>query len=53
MIMPLSSGVCDPPVGAILFVGCALPFWDIMFAVPVLITYLPWLPLYPPHLLRL
>src|SRR6202045_2917453 len=56
MIMMLNPGIglCHAPVGAILFVGCAVgkvtieqvmrriwPFYAIMFAVLMLVTYLP------------
>src|SRR5271154_1388214 len=56
MIMRLNLGIglCHPPVGSILFVGCAVgrvtmeqvmrriwPFYGVMFAVLMLVTYLP------------
>jgi TRAP-type C4-dicarboxylate transport system permease large subunit len=57
---------CHPPVGAILFVGCAVgkvtieevmrkiwPFYGVMFAVLMLVTYLPTISLWLPHLLGL
>jgi TRAP-type C4-dicarboxylate transport system permease large subunit len=53
-------------VGAILFVGCAVgkvtieevmrkiwPFYGVMFAVLMLVTYLPAISLWLPHLLGL
>ena len=68
MIMLLNLGIClcHPPVGAILFVGCAVgkvtieqvmrkiwPFYAVMFAVLMLVTYLPAISLWLPHLLGL
>src|ERR1700758_2179793 len=61
MMLNLGIGLCHPPVGAILFVGCAVghvtmeqvmrriwPFYGVMFAVLMLVTYIPsislWLP---------
>jgi tripartite ATP-independent transporter DctM subunit len=61
MLLNLGIGLCHPPVGAILFVGCAVgkvtieqvmrriwPFYGVMFAVLMLVTYVPaislWLP---------
>jgi tripartite ATP-independent transporter DctM subunit len=61
MLLNLGIGLCHPPVGAILFVGCAVgkvtieevmrriwPFYGVMFAVLMLVTYMPaislWLP---------
>ena len=54
MMLNLGIGLCHPPVGAILFVGCAVgdvtieqvlrriwPFYGVMFAVLMLVTYLP------------
>jgi tripartite ATP-independent transporter DctM subunit len=54
MLMNLGIGLCHPPVGAILFVGCAVgkvrledvmkeiwPFYLVMFAVLMLVTYVP------------
>src|ERR1700726_3867788 len=53
MLLNLGIGLCHPPVGAILFVGCAVgkvtieevmrkiwPFYGVMFAVLMLVTYL-------------
>jgi tripartite ATP-independent transporter DctM subunit len=66
MMLNLGIGLCHPPVGAILFVGCAVgnvtieqvlrriwPFYGVMFAVLMLVTYLPALSLWLPHLLGL
>jgi tripartite ATP-independent transporter DctM subunit len=61
MLLNLGMGLCHPPVGTILFVGCAVgkvtieevmrriwPFYGVMFAVLMLVTYAPaislWLP---------
>jgi tripartite ATP-independent transporter DctM subunit len=61
MLLNLGIGLCHPPVGAILFVGCAVgkvtieevmrriwPFYGVMFAVLMFVTYVPaislWLP---------
>lgn len=61
MMLNLGIGLCHPPVGAILFVGCAVgkvsieqvmrtiwPFYGVMFAVLMLVTYIPWLSLWLP-----
>jgi len=66
MMLNLGIGLCHPPVGAILFVGCAVgdvtieqvlrriwPFYGVMFAVLMLVTYLPQLSLWLPRLLGL
>ena len=66
MMLNLGIGLCHPPVGAILFVGCAVgevtieqamrkiwPFYAVMFMVLMLVTYLPELSLWlPRHVLR-
>jgi tripartite ATP-independent transporter DctM subunit len=62
MIMNLCIGLCTPPVGSVLFVGCSvadlkiqqvvkplLPFFLIMIAVLLLITYFPELTLWLPR----
>src|SRR5471032_3691899 len=54
MLLNLGIGLCHPPVGATLFVGCAVgkvrmedvmrkiwPFYGVMFAVLMLVTYVP------------
>jgi len=59
MLMNLGIGLCHPPVGAILFVGCAVgrvsmesvmreiwPFYAVMFAVLMAVTYVPFLSLW-------
>jgi tripartite ATP-independent transporter DctM subunit len=66
MLLNLGIGLCHPPVGAILFVGCAVgrvtmeqvmrriwPFYGVMFAVLMLVTYWPPLSLWLPKLLGL
>jgi tripartite ATP-independent transporter DctM subunit len=66
MMLNLGIGLCHPPVGAILFVGCAVgkvrmeqvmreiwPFYGVMFCVLMLVTYLPALSLWLPRLMHL
>jgi TRAP-type C4-dicarboxylate transport system permease large subunit len=66
MLLNLGIGLCHPPVGAILFVGCAVgrvtieqvvreiwPFYAVMFIVPMLVTYIPSISLWLPRLLSL
>ena len=66
MLLNLGIGLCHPPVGAILFVGCAVgkvtieqvvreiwPFYAVMFFVLMLVTYIPSISLYLPRLLSL
>lgn len=56
MVLNLCIGLCTPPVGSILFVGCGvgktsvpavtralLPFYAVMVMVLFLVIYLPWL----------
>jgi hypothetical protein len=58
--------LCHPPVGSILFVGCAVgrvtiekvvreiwPFYAVMFFVLMLVTYIPSISLWLPRLLSL
>jgi tripartite ATP-independent transporter DctM subunit len=66
MLLNLGIGLCHPPVGSILFVGCAIgkvtieqvmrkiwPFYAVMFGVLMLVTYLPAISLWlPQHVLR-
>jgi len=66
MLLNLGIGLCHPPVGAILFVGCAVgkvtieevmrkiwPFYGVMFRVLMAVTYLPEVSLWlPRHVLR-
>jgi tripartite ATP-independent transporter DctM subunit len=66
MMLNLGIGLCHPPVGAILFVGCAVgkvtieqvmreiwPFYGVMFLVLMLVTYIPAISLWLPHFLGL
>jgi tripartite ATP-independent transporter DctM subunit len=66
MLLNLGIGLCHPPVGAILFVGCAVgrvtieqvvreiwPFYAVMFFVLMLITYIPAISLWLPRMLSL
>src|SRR4051812_19582398 len=66
MMLNLGIGLCHPPVGAILFVGCAVgkvtieqvmrriwPFYGVMFAVLMLVTYFPSISLWLPRALGL
>lgn len=64
MLCNLAIGMCTPPVGATLFAGCAvgkipmekcmrgiLPFYVVMLAVVLLVTYVPAISLTIPNLL--
>lgn len=66
MIMNLCIGLCTPPVGSVLFVGCSvaelsiqkvirplLPLFVMMLAVLVLVTYVPELSLWLPSIFDL
>ena len=66
MLLNLGIGLLTPPVGSTLFVGCAVgkvrmeevmrgiwPFYGAMFAVLMLVTYLPAISLWLPRLLGL
>jgi tripartite ATP-independent transporter DctM subunit len=66
MLLNLGIGLCHPPVGSILFVGCAVgrvtieqvvreiwPFYAVMFIVLMLVTYIPSLSLWLPRALSL
>ncbi len=66
MLLNLGIGLCHPPVGSIIFVGCAVgkvpmeqvvrqiwPFYGVMFAVLMLVTYFPAISLWLPHALHL
>ena len=66
MLLNLGIGLCHPPVGAILFVGCAVgrvtieqvvreiwPFYGVMFLVLMLVTYIPTVSLWLPRMLGL
>jgi tripartite ATP-independent transporter DctM subunit len=63
MLLNLGIGLLTPPVGAVLFVGCAVgkvkieevmrgiwPFYGVMFAVLMLVTFIPALSLWLPAL---
>ncbi|UUP19772.1 TRAP transporter large permease [Nitratireductor thuwali] len=65
MILNLGIGLCTPPVGAVLFVGCAvgqIPVWQVVrtiwpfylaaIATLLLVTYVPALSLWLPQLFR-
>ncbi|SHF26180.1 TRAP transporter, DctM subunit [Loktanella atrilutea] len=65
LILNLGIGLCTPPVGAVLFVGCAVgripiwqavrtiwPFYSAAFATLMLVTYIPGLSLWLPSLFR-
>ncbi len=62
MVLNLSIGLCTPPVGSVLFVGCGigetsisklvrplLPFYVAMIAALMLVTYLPELSMWLPR----
>jgi len=62
MVLNLSVGLCTPPVGTVLFVGCSIakvsigsvikpliPLYIAMIVVLLLVTYLPVLSLWIPH----
>ena len=64
MVLNLCVGLCTPPVGSVLFIGCSvahlkieqvirplLPMFIIMIVVLLLVTYIPSLSLWLPNLL--
>lgn len=64
MILNLSIGLCTPPVGSALFIGCAigkvsmssatkalLPMYGVMILVLILVTFIPQLSMWLPNLL--
>jgi len=66
MIMNLCIGICTPPVGTCLFLGCGiaettvskiirhlLPFFAAMIVVLLITTFVPWLSLFLPELFGL
>ncbi len=66
MMLNLGIGLCHPPVGSIIFVGCAVgkvrmeqvvrqiwPFYGVMFLVLMLVTYIPAISLWLPRALGL
>jgi tripartite ATP-independent transporter DctM subunit len=65
MVLNLGIGLCTPPVGAVLFVGCAVgrigvgevirtiwPFYLAAFATLMFVTYIPGLSLWLPSLFK-
>ena len=65
LVLNLGIGLCTPPVGAVLFVGCAVgrisiwdamrsiwPFYGAAVCVLLLVTYIPGLSLWLPALFR-
>lgn len=63
MVLNLSVGLCTPPVGSVLFIGCSvadikiekvvkplLPMFAVMIIVLLLVTYIPQLSLWLPNL---
>ncbi|NLV62922.1 MAG: TRAP transporter large permease subunit, partial [Clostridiaceae bacterium] len=63
-VLNLAVGLCTPPVGSALFVGCAigkisiekatkalLPFYIAMFVTLLLVTYIPEIVLFIPRLI--
>ena len=65
LILNLGIGLCTPPVGAVLFVGCAVgrisiwqamrtiwPFYGAAFLTLMLVTYIPALSLWLPSVFR-
>jgi TRAP-type C4-dicarboxylate transport system permease large subunit len=64
IVLNLCIGLCTPPVGSILFVGCGigkttvpsvtralLPFYVVMVLALLMVVYLPWLSEALPRLL--
>jgi tripartite ATP-independent transporter DctM subunit len=64
LMLNLAIGLCTPPVGSALFVGCAvgrisvekaakamLPFYVVMFVVLMLVTYVPIITMFVPNLI--
>ena len=62
MVLNLSVGLCTPPVGSVLFIGCSvaglsidkvlkplLPMFISMVVVLLLVTYIPEISLWLPH----
>ena len=56
LVLNLCIGLCTPPVGSVLFVGCGIasmsraliPFYVVMILALMLVTYIPWLSLVLP-----
>jgi TRAP-type C4-dicarboxylate transport system permease large subunit len=64
MMVNLGIGLVTPPVGTVLFVGCAVggvkmedtvrtiwPFYIVMLVTLLLVTYIPWISMFLPNLL--
>ncbi len=64
MILNLCIGLCTPPVGSVLFLGCGIsdttivklsraliPFYLAMFLILMLVTYIPWISLILPRIM--
>jgi TRAP-type C4-dicarboxylate transport system permease large subunit len=64
LMLNLAIGLCTPPVGSALFVGCAVgritveraakamvPFYIVMFVVLMLVTYVPIITMFVPNLI--
>jgi len=64
LMINLAIGLCTPPVGSALFVGCAIgkisiekaskamiPFYIVMIATLFLVTYVPEITLFLPNLI--
>lgn len=64
LILNLAIGICTPPVGSALFVGCAigeikiedetkalLPFYAVMFTILMIITFVPFITMAIPNLI--
>ncbi len=64
LMINLAIGLCTPPVGSALFVGCAvgkisiekaakamIPFYFVMVIVLLLITYVPQITMFVPNLI--
>ena len=65
MIFNLAVGLCTPPVGSALFVGCAigktkiektsvnmLPMFAVMVAMLIAITYIPAISMFVPNMMQ-
>jgi tripartite ATP-independent transporter DctM subunit len=63
MVLNLCIGLCTPPVGSVLFLGCSvaqtriievirplLPMYVAMIVALLVVTYVPWLSLFLPRL---
>jgi TRAP-type C4-dicarboxylate transport system permease large subunit len=63
IVLNLCIGLCTPPVGSVLFVGCGIgkttigkvtrpliPFYMVMILILLAVTFIPWLSLLLPRL---